>query len=109
MAGEKNGSSEACVEVTAEQSIPSRPTATLLPIWVFLGLSAALSWTGWFLPNSNRALYVSVGEWRVTFPLANLKLLVGNCLPGVLALVWVSAEGKHRLHYLLSSLVAWKV
>ena len=76
-------------------------------MWIFLGLSAALSWSIWFLPNPSRVLYISVAGWRVTWPLSNLKLVVGNCLPGVLALIWASAEG--QLNYLLSSLVAWRV
>lgn len=79
-----------------------------MPLWVFLGLSAALSWTIWLLPTSNKAFYVIVRGWRVTQPLNTLKLLIGNCLPGLLALVWASVEGKQQLHDLLSSLLAWR-
>lgn len=81
----------------------------LLPLWIFLGLSAALSWTVWLWPASNRAFYVSGQGWRFTWPLANIKLLIGNCLPGVLALVWASVQGKQQLRGLLSSLFAWRV
>ncbi|HXM67863.1 MAG TPA: CPBP family intramembrane glutamic endopeptidase [Candidatus Acidoferrum sp.] len=38
-----------------------------------------------------------------------MKLLAGNVLPGLLALVWASVEGKQCLRNLLSSLVAWRV
>jgi len=37
-----------------------------------------------------------------------MKLVIGNALPGLLALVWVSVQGKERLHDLLSSVFAWR-
>ncbi len=80
-----------------------------MPLCIFLGLSAALSWTFWLWPASNRVFYVSGQGWRFTWPLANIKLLIGNCLPGVLALVWASVQGKRQLRDLLSSLFAWRV
>jgi membrane protease YdiL (CAAX protease family) len=83
--------------------------AKLFPLWVFLGLSAALSWTVWLLPKSHQGFYISVQGWRVTWPLDNLRLMIGNCLPGLLALIWASAEGRRQLRDVLSSLVAWKV
>ncbi len=79
-----------------------------MPLWVFLGLSAVLSWTVWLLPTPNQAFYLSVWGWRVTWPLNNLRLLIGNCVPGVIALVWASIEGKRQIRDLLSSLVAWR-
>jgi CAAX protease family protein len=101
---------ETCIESRTEPNTPPRlPAKGLLPLWVFLGLSAALSWTVWLWHPSNHAFSVSVQGWRVTWPLANMKLLVGNILPGLLALVWVSVEGKQQLRDLLSTLVAWRV
>ena len=100
---------EACIEPTTEPDISAKPPAKLLPLWVFLGLSAALSWTVWLLPKSHQGFYVSVQGWRVTWPLDNLRLMIGNCLPGLLALIWASVEGRQQLREVLSSLVAWKV
>lgn len=74
-----------------------------------MGLSAVLTWAIWLSPKPNQAFYVTVWGWRVTEPLNNLTLLIGNCVPGLLALVWVSVEGKEQLRDLLSSLFAWRV
>jgi membrane protease YdiL (CAAX protease family) len=97
------------IETTTEQHIPPRAEKGLFQLYLFLGLSAALSWAIWLWPPSNQAFYVSVSGRRVTWPLNNLRLLIGNCAPGVLALIWVSAKGKRQLRELLSSLFAWRV
>jgi len=79
-----------------------------LPVWIFLFLSAAFSWAVWLSPTSNKVFYVVVWGWRITQPLNTWKLLFGNCLPGLLALVWTFVEGKQQFRDLLSSLVAWR-
>ena len=38
----------------------------------------------------------------------NLKLVIGNCLPGILALVWARVRGRQQFRDLLSSLFAWR-
>jgi uncharacterized protein len=80
-----------------------------LQLCAFLCLSAALPWIVWLWPVTGQAvLHVTIRQWRINWPFANLKLLVGNCLPGLLALVWVFARGKQEARRLLSSLVAWR-
>jgi membrane protease YdiL (CAAX protease family) len=76
---------------------------------MFLAASAALSWTVWLWPIDHRlALITKVHGWRSTWPLYNAKLIVGNALPGLLALVWAAVQGKQELRDLLSSLFAWR-
>jgi len=76
---------------------------------VFLAASAALSWTVWLWPINRRlALITTFHGWRSTWPLYNIKLMIGNALPGLLALVWVAVQGKQELRDLLSSLFAWR-
>jgi uncharacterized protein len=78
-------------------------------IWAFLALSAALSWTVWLWPIDHRlALITKFHGWRSTWPLYNVKLVIGNALPGLLALVWTAAQGRQEFHDLLSSLFAWR-
>jgi hypothetical protein len=74
-----------------DNSLSSTNSGRLLPLWVFLALSAALSWTVWFWPISHRlAFRIAFHGWRSTWPLYNIKLLIGNALPGLLALIWAS-------------------
>jgi uncharacterized protein len=77
-------------------------------LWVFLCLSAALSWMVWLWPTPQGSVYLVVLGQRVDWPIVNLKLVIGNCLPGLLALVWVSVQGKQQLREMLSSLFAWR-
>jgi uncharacterized protein len=98
------------IKLTNENKTPSSPRAKgLLPLWVFFCLSAALSWIVWLWPTPDQVfVYIKFwGRW-VNWPITNLKLVVGNCLPGLLALVWVSVQGKQQLRNVLSSLVAWR-
>ena len=82
---------------------------SLLPVWLFLCASAAAAWIVWLWPISKQIyLHITLAVWRVNIPLSNIKLLIGNALPGLLALAWTSAQGKQELHDLVSSLLAWK-
>jgi membrane protease YdiL (CAAX protease family) len=94
----------------SQDNLPSSANAErLLPLWLFLALSAALSWTVWLWPINHRlALITTFHGWRSTWPLYNIKLVIGNALPGLLALVWVAVQGKQELRDLLSSLFAWR-
>jgi len=63
----------------------------------------------WFWPiDKRRFIYVLLFGWRVNWPLDNLKLVIGNCLPGILALVWTRFQGKQHLRDLLSNVFAWR-
>ena len=80
-----------------------------MPLWVFLTASAALSWTVWLWPIDHRlALVTKFRGWRSTWPLFNIKMVIGGALPGLLALVWVGVQGMQQLRDLLSSLFAWR-
>jgi uncharacterized protein len=82
---------------------------TLLPLWAFLAASAALCWTVWLWPIDHRlALVTKFHGWRSTWPLYNIKMMIGGALPGLLALVWVGVQGSQQLRDLLSSLFAWR-
>jgi len=81
----------------------------LSPLWVFLAASAALSWTVWLWPIDHRLVIVTnFYGWRSTWPLYNQKMVVGNALPGLLALIWAAVQGRQQLRELLSSLFAWR-
>lgn len=76
---------------------------------MFLAASAALSWTVWLWPVDHRlAIITKFHGWRSTWPLYNIKLMIGNALPGLLALVWAAVQGKQKFRDLLSSLLAWR-
>jgi membrane protease YdiL (CAAX protease family) len=94
----------------SEDNLPLSANAErLLPLWVFLALSAALSWTVWLWPIDHRlALVTKFHGWRSTWPLYNIKMMIGGALPGLLALVWAAVQGRQQLRDLLSSLFAWR-
>ena len=87
----------------------SENAESLLPLWVFLAASAALSWTVWLWPIDHRLVIVTnFYGWRITWPLYIQKMVIGNALPGLLALVWAAVQGRPQLRELLSSLFAWR-
>jgi membrane protease YdiL (CAAX protease family) len=81
----------------------------LRPVWAFLCLSAILTWTIWLWPIDERLhFYLRFFGWQLDWPLNNLTLVVGNCLPGALALVWAGFQGRQQFRELVSSLFAWR-
>jgi uncharacterized protein len=100
---------ETFIDPTIEQDAPPKQaTKSLLPLWIFLCLSAVLTWTVWLWPISNWVFQINLAGWRFNFPLRDQKLLLGNTLPGLLALIWAGWEGKPELGAVLSSLFAWR-
>jgi membrane protease YdiL (CAAX protease family) len=89
---------------TQMETCPKSP----LSVWVFLCLSAALAWVVWLWPISNRFFYITFEGWRISFALRDLKLSVGNSLPGLLALAWARWEGREPFRDELASLFGWK-
>jgi CAAX protease family protein len=80
-----------------------------LQLLVFFLLSAALSWTVWLWPVDDRErflLFVFGFEFKI--PLFTMKLLIGNCLPGLLAVIWAFCEGKDQFRRMLSTLTKWR-
>ena len=76
---------------------------------VFLGLAAILTWTvSWWPVDPRRRVFLAVGDWVISAQADYLKLLIGACLPGVLAVVWALSEGRPQFHRLLSSLTNWE-
>jgi membrane protease YdiL (CAAX protease family) len=93
----------------SEGNLPLANAESLLPLWVFLAASAALCWTVWLWPINHRlALITKFHGYRSTWPLYNIKMMIGGVLPGLLAMVWVGVQGKRQLRDLLSSLFAWR-
>ena len=88
------------------QSAPAKLSWTLL----FLFFSLLSSWTVWLFPYEKQGLFsiVALGL-RLDFPFRLFKLLLGNCIPGVLALVWALAEGRAEFRQLVSRLAKWRV
>lgn len=93
---------------TGQTTQPEALEKNLLPVWVFLCLSAALAWTVWLWPISNRFFYITFGAWRISFSLRGLKLSIGNSLPGLFALAWVRWEGREPFRDVLASLFRWR-
>jgi membrane protease YdiL (CAAX protease family) len=84
-------------------------TQSLWPLGLFFLLSAAFAWTAWWWPvNENRRLIIFILGWNIKIPFHLLKLLIGNCLPGVLAVIWVLFEGKAQFRQMLSTLTKWR-
>jgi uncharacterized protein len=97
------------IELTSDLGYqPGAHTKSLLPLWIFLCLNAALTWTVWLWSIPNWIFQIHLAGWRFNFPLRNQKLLLGNILPGLLALIWAAWEGKPELWAVLSSLFAWR-
>lgn len=87
----------------------AEPRQTLKPLWLFFSVSAACSWIIWLWPLEQQGpIYPSLFGWRLGVPFALIKLLIGNCVPGILALVWTVFEGKQHFRRVLSSLKNWK-
>jgi uncharacterized protein len=75
----------------------------------FFLLSAAFAWTVWLWPlNTQGAMTLFVLKWHLRIPFVLIKLVVGNCLPGILSVIWVSFEGKAQFRRMLSTLTKWK-
>jgi membrane protease YdiL (CAAX protease family) len=81
-------------------------------IWtlgVFFVLSAAASWTVWLWPLERQGSWILVVlGWQFKIPFLLAKLVVGNCLPGILAVIWVMFEGRDQFRKMLSTLTKWK-
>lgn len=98
---------EALVENGSETTLAKRVPRSLL---AFFFLSAAMSWTIWLWPFSKvGSVHVNFLGSHFEFPFSLLKLVIGNCLPGVLAIIWTLAEGKTQFRFLLSSLGKWRI
>jgi len=82
----------------------------LWPLWLFLVISAVVSWTIWLWPFSSRGAFYFVLFGKVQyFPLVLLKLLLGNCMPGLLAIPYSFVMHKERTRRALVSLIRWRV
>jgi membrane protease YdiL (CAAX protease family) len=68
------------------------------------------SWAVWLWPlETPGSFYFIVLRWRLDFPFKLLQVGIGNCLPGAIAILFASFEGKDKLLGLLSSLIKWRV
>jgi uncharacterized protein len=80
----------------------------LWPLGIFFLLSAASAWTVWLWPLRQGWLTVILFGSKFRFPLVLVKLVIGNCLPGILAVVWTLGEGKDRFRGMVSTLMRWR-
>jgi hypothetical protein len=79
-------------------------------LWLFLVLSLVISWAIWLSPFERAgSLYIAVLGRRFAFPFDFVKLLLGNCIPGVLAIVFVLFEGRQQRQQMQSTFVRWRV
>ena len=82
----------------------------LLPLGIFFLLSAALAWTVWLWPLKTQGSFtLLVLGTRYKFPFQFVKLVIGNCVPGILAVIWALFEGKAEFRRMLSTLTKWRV
>jgi len=80
----------------------------LARLWIFLGLSAVVSWTVWLLPLEKQgSYYLQIFGVRIDFPFLLIKALIGNCLPGLVALIWTASLGAKELHDLTAGICRW--
>ena len=80
---------------------------------LFLCLCIIFSWAIWLWPvdtpiNTQVVISVNLFAWRIRWPLLNIKLIVGNCVPGLLAIIFLSVQGRERIGWLFDSIFAWK-
>jgi CAAX amino terminal protease family. len=72
-------------------------------------MSAALSWLVWLWPLKHQGeVYILLFGYRFSCPFSLIKLVVGNCLPGLLAIIWTVFEGKTHFRQILASLTNWR-
>src|SRR5271155_540080 len=91
-----------------EGSVASR-ARNLWSLGLFFCLSAVFSWTVWLWPiRKHGAFAFSAFGWDFKLPFLLTKLLIGNCLPGILAVVWVLFEGHGQFRQMLTVLTRWK-
>lgn len=81
----------------------------LWPLGIFFFLAAASTWTAWLWPiEAHGRLPLSVLGLEIKIPFFLMKLVIGNCLPGMLAVVWVRFQDKGQFQRLLSTLTKWR-
>jgi len=88
---------------------PAAEVARLWPLGIFFFLSTLFSWAVWLSPidRQSRLLLFGFGlELKVPFLL--MQLVIGNCLPGLLALIWTLVAGRGQFKSILSTLTHWR-
>jgi membrane protease YdiL (CAAX protease family) len=81
----------------------------LWPLGIFFCLAAGSTWVAWLWPvEIHGQLPLSILGLEIKIPFLLMKLVIGNCLPGILAVVWVWFEGKGQFQRLLSTLTKWR-
>ena len=84
--------------------------ASLKQVWLLFVLSAIGSWTIWLWQiDGRKVVSVTIFGFTLWTTQSFLKLVAGNCLPGILALIIAIANGKTALEELLSTFMNWRV
>jgi membrane protease YdiL (CAAX protease family) len=81
----------------------------LWSVGIFFLLSAAFAWTVWLWPLKTRGwLTLTVLGTQFKFPFLLVKLVIGNCVPGILAVIWALFEGKDEFRRMFATLTKWR-
>jgi membrane protease YdiL (CAAX protease family) len=81
----------------------------LAPLLIFLGFSVVCSWTVWLWPFDNPgSFHVRVFGLQFDAPFNLTKLMVGICLPGLLAITSAAFEGKAHILGIVTTIVKWR-
>jgi uncharacterized protein len=92
-----------------ENATPKADGPRLWTLGIFFVLSAAASWAVWLWPLGRQGWWVLIVlGWQFKIPFLLVKLVIGNCLPGILAVIWLMFEGKDQFRQMLSTLTKWK-
>jgi uncharacterized protein len=103
-AGPSESMAETLTDVTSRRNMER-----LWPLGIFFCLAAASAWAAWLWPvEAHGRLPLTVLGLEIKIPFLLMKLVIGNCLPGILAVVWIRFEGKGQFQRLLSTLTKWR-
>jgi uncharacterized protein len=96
--------------VLKDNSSTTAGAKELLPLWIFLGVSLACSWTVWLSPfEKTGSFYITIFGLRFSAPFNLTKLMIGICIPGLFAIAWAISEGRQRALQMLSTILRWRV
>ena len=95
-------------EVT-QNTPPPQKIKNLRSLVIFFFVTMLLTWVVWLWPIEIEweFQFLFLGFWH-HIPISLIKILIGNCLPGVLAMIWALFEGGGQFRTILSTLGRWR-
>lgn len=97
---------------SGRNDVSSRPSRdrSVPPLWLFFVACLVSSWLIWLWPvDPRRLVYLILFGVRIQARAKYLKLLIGNCLPGVIAVGFAAIGGRTELGLVRSTLAHWRV